>query len=233
MVIERIELRMMPEPSGVAPGHAHHMRHSRDLGSQKSCDAVGLHVMRINDMEGSGGMRAGSERCELGDEGARHGDIGLRAVDRIGPVHAQRTFPERRLALLPIPRAHMHAERAPRLFRIGDDLDLMAAFGETMRGPIGSHAHAALNRGELADDANPQAETSMRPACVSSAISSSACGTASNTLGSVHSSSAVSTSNTSGASSVIFGCPAAAMIARLVSRRCGAIALCSKMDRTS
>src|SRR6516165_1324274 len=142
--------------------------------------------MGKNDVERLGGMFARHNGCKLRDERARHRDVGLRAVDRIGPMHPHGAFAEGGLAALPILLAHMHAKRRGHLFRVGDDVNLMAACREAVRSPIGPHADAALYRRKCADLANSHRHTSTSPARAKSSSSWAVSAVASNAVASVH-----------------------------------------------
>ena len=156
VIVERLELRMMPEPAGIASRHARDVGHACHLRSKMPGHAVWLQVMRIDDVERAFGMHARGDGGKLGDERARHRNVGLRAVDRVGPVHRHRARVVSSLAALPILRPHVHAERRAHLLCIGDDVNVVPACGKRMRGPVGAHADAALDRRELADDADSQ-----------------------------------------------------------------------------
>src|ERR1700722_1608933 len=92
-----------------------------------------------------------------------------------------------RFAALPILCAHVHSERRYGLLSIGNDVDVMSALGQRVRGPIVAHAHAALDRRILADDANSQKAISRRPLETSSSSSASASSVEPNVSRSVHS----------------------------------------------
>ena len=77
MVVKRLELRMTPEAPGVAPGHAHDVRHASDLGGEMTRNPIGLKVVRVYDVERTLGMHARGRRGELGDEGARQRNVKL------------------------------------------------------------------------------------------------------------------------------------------------------------
>ncbi len=137
--------------------------------------------------------RVGNAR-ELGHERARHRDVGLRAVDRIGPVHRHRAGIQPRLASRPILRPHVHAKRRGDLLGIGDDVDVVSPRCECVGRSIGPHADSALDRREFADDANSHRRSSTRPDSARSVTNSSAPGKSSSAT---HCSSAPSTSNSS------------------------------------
>src|SRR4029077_8331212 len=82
-------------------------------------------------------------------------DIGLRAVDRIGPVHRHGAVAIARLATLPVLFSHMHPERRPHLLGVGDNVDLVPARGKRVGGPIGAHADAALDGRKFTYNAYP------------------------------------------------------------------------------
>src|SRR6266567_7308749 len=113
-------------------------------------------------------MHPGGGGGELRDERACHGNVGLRAIDRIGPVNRHRAAAISRFAAFPILRPHMHAERRPRLFRIGEDVNLMPARRKAMRAPVGPHADPALDGRELADDTDSHRLTSAGPGVTAS-----------------------------------------------------------------
>ena len=156
MVVQALQLRMMPQPPGVTAGHAHDVGRAGHLRGKVSRHAVGLHVMRINDVERPCRMRIGGKGRELRDKRTRHRDVALRAVDRITPVHRDGAASERRLAAPPVLRPHVHAEGRSRFFGVSDDVNLVTALRECMRGEIGPHADAALDGRILANDADPQ-----------------------------------------------------------------------------
>ena len=205
VIVKRLELRMVPQPPRIASCHAHHVWQAGDLSREISRDSIGLHVMRENDVEGLCGMRARSDACELRDERARHRDIGLRAVDWIGPMHRDGAFAERSLAAFPVLLPHMHPERRERFLRVRDHVNLVAACREAMRGPIGAHAYATLNGRKFTDNANSHPRTSMRPARARSAISASVSGTSRKSAASTQPSSAANRSKTAGGSSKMPG----------------------------
>ena len=194
MIVKQLQLGMMPQVSRIAARHAHHMRHMGHLGGEQSGHPIGLQIMRINDVERPFGMRPRRRGGELGDERAGHGNVGLRAVDRVGPVHGHRTGTMRRYASLPVLRAHQHPERRNRLLGVGHHMNLMAERGEAVCAPIGPHADAALYRREFADDADSQSRTSMSPCAARSQISLSASGVEPSVDRSVYSSMAASPS---------------------------------------
>ena len=86
MVVERLELWMLPQPPCVAARHARDMRHAGHLRGEMTRNSVGLHVMGIDDIEPVRGMHARGNGGELGDEWARHRNVGLRAIDRLRPM---------------------------------------------------------------------------------------------------------------------------------------------------
>src|SRR5262245_43610151 len=116
-------------------------------------------------------MQPQRDAGELGDERARHRNIGLRAIDGIGPVHRHEATVVARFAALPVLFSHMHAERRLHLLGIGDDVDLVSPRRQRMGRPIGAHAYATLNGRKLADEADSHPCTSMSPAAVRSARS--------------------------------------------------------------
>src|SRR6266446_8116657 len=146
-------------------------------------------------------MQPHRDACELRDERACHWDIGLRSIDRIGPVNRHRAFAIARLAALPVLFSHVHPERRPHLLGVGDNVDLMPACGKRMRGPIGAHAHPALDGRKLADEADSHRRTSTSPRATRSATSLTKSGSTSNPSGSVQSLSAASRSKIAGATS--------------------------------
>src|SRR6516162_4160872 len=106
-------------------------------------------------------MRACRDRCELRYKRAGRGNVKLRTIGGVSPMHRDGPGAIGGLAALPVFCPHMHPERRTHLLRIGDDMHFMPPCREGMRGPIGAHAHAALDRRELADDADSQGCTSM------------------------------------------------------------------------
>jgi hypothetical protein len=87
MIVEHLELRMVPKPSRVAARHAHNMRNAHDLRREMAGHAVGLEIVRIHDVKSRARMNAGGRAGELGHERARHRNVGLRSIDRVGPVN--------------------------------------------------------------------------------------------------------------------------------------------------
>ena len=51
VIVKRFELRMMPQPSGIASCHAHDVRNARHLGGEMSGHPIGLHIMGIDHVE--------------------------------------------------------------------------------------------------------------------------------------------------------------------------------------
>src|SRR5712671_3505592 len=143
-------------------------------------------------------MQPHRDACELRDERARHWDIGLRSIDRIGPVNRHRAFAIARLATPPVLFSHMHPERRPHLLGVGDNVDLVPACGKRMRGPIGAHAHPALDGRKFADEADSHRRTSTSPRATRSAMSLAKSGTTSSPCGLVQSLSAASRSKIAG-----------------------------------
>src|SRR5258708_3728359 len=147
------------------------------------------------------GMQPHRDARELRDEWARHWDVGLRSIDRIGPVNRHRAFAIARLTTPPVLFSHVHPERRPHLLGVGDNVDLVPAGGKRMRGPIGAHADAALDGRKFADEADSHRRTSTSPRAVRSARSLAKSGSASSPCGSVQSLSAASRSKIAGMTS--------------------------------
>ena len=150
--------------------------------------------MGKNNVERTLGMDPCGDARELGHERARHRDIGLGAIDRIGPMHRDRSAARVRLAPRPIFRSHMHAKWRRRFLGVGHDVNFVPPRRKRVGRPVCPHADAALDRREFAHDANSQRRSSSMPALASSAMSSSAPG---NSPSAVQSSSAARRSNTS------------------------------------
>src|SRR5262245_8599688 len=87
VVVKRLELRVMPKPSRIAARHAGDMRHAHDLSGEMAGDAIGLQIVRMDDIKRRLRVDAGGDAGELGHERARHRNVGLRPVDGIRPVH--------------------------------------------------------------------------------------------------------------------------------------------------
>ena len=65
MVVERFELRVMPQAAGIAAGHAHHMRRAGHPGGQIAGNTIGLQVVGKNHIEAARLVSVGGERREL------------------------------------------------------------------------------------------------------------------------------------------------------------------------
>ena len=72
MVIERLQLRMMPEPPGVAARHPHHMRQTSHLRRQVRRDTIWLQIMGIDNVAGALGVHLRRDASELGHKRTRH-----------------------------------------------------------------------------------------------------------------------------------------------------------------
>ena len=146
-------------------------------GGEMAGDAIGLHVVRKDDVEGM-----------LANEPARRW---LRAWRRTGWPSECRTASgrlDRSSARSPsrLPyRASQRFQSCGRmcmrngglhLLRVGDDMDLVPARRERVRAPVRPHAHAALDRREFADDADSHPRTSSKAVLGELAMSSSAFG---------------------------------------------------------
>src|SRR5215468_5592335 len=103
-------------------------------------------------------------------------------------------FAVARLATPPVLFSHMHPERRLHLLGVGDDVDLVPTRRKRMRGPIGAHADAALDRWKFADETDSHRHTSTSPRATRSATSLAKSGSTSNPSGSVQSLSAASRS---------------------------------------
>src|SRR5215510_693195 len=227
---------MMPKPPRIAARHAGDMRHVHDLRREMAGDAIGLKIMRIDDVKGSLRMNARRGAGELGHEGACHWDVGLRPVDGIGPVHRHGACAVARLTARPVIGPHVHPEGRCDLLGIGDDMHLMAERSEAMGVPIGAHADAALDRRIFADDADSHRGTSSSPWSASSDMSASSSAIAPNPARSVQVSSSTSKAYTGAGTSKIAGSleRGGMRIASIRSRRSTvSLTLPSKMGRMS
>ena len=125
MIVERLELRMMPQPAGVTARHAHDVRRAGHLRGEMSGNAIGLQVVRKDDVKRMRGMHPGRNGRELGHERARHRNVRLRTVDRIGPVHCHRSAADApRIAPSLLPACA--CETAGGLLGVGHDVNLMS-----------------------------------------------------------------------------------------------------------
>jgi hypothetical protein len=84
----------------------------------------------IDDVEGPVGMRLRGSGGELRDEWTGHRNVGLRTIDRVGPVHSHQTAIVRRRALLPVLRTHQHPERRNRPLEPFTDARQRGSVGE-------------------------------------------------------------------------------------------------------
>src|SRR5262249_37519897 len=89
--------------------------------------------------------------------------VGLRTIDRVGPVDRHRAALVTRFAAPPILWPHMHAKRRLGLLGIGDDMNFVAARRKAVRCPIGAHAYPTLDRRKFCDQADPHRHTSISP----------------------------------------------------------------------
>ena len=154
MIVEHLELRMVPKPSRITARHAHNMRNAHDLRREMAGDAVGLEIVRIQDVESGACMNAGRRAGELGHEWARHRDIGLRSIDRVGPVYGDRAGAVGSFAKDPILGPHIQTEWRDGFLGVGDDMHLMAEPSKAVGMPVGPHADAALDWRIFSDDAD-------------------------------------------------------------------------------
>src|SRR5215510_10424711 len=95
-----------------------------------------------------------SNRCQLGDKGPAIRDVPLTASVRLGPMNGYRTSVVPLLASDPIFFSHKHSIRQRNFLRIGDNMNGMAQFRQSVRYPICPHAHPALDRRILSEDAD-------------------------------------------------------------------------------
>ena len=83
-------------------------------------------------------------------------------IDRIGPMHPNIPIAVFAAASRPVFIAHEHSVRRANLFSVGDDMDLMAPFGQRMGVLVVVHRDPPFDRGKFADDANSHRWISTR-----------------------------------------------------------------------
>src|SRR5262252_1670433 len=225
MVVEQLELRMLPQTPRIAASHPDHMRHAGHLRGKITGHPIGLQIVGEDDVERLFHMRARRNRRELRNERAVHRNMRLRAIDRVGPVHRHGTGTVHRPAAVPVLRPHVHPVWCDRFFGVGDDMDIMAVLGQTMRAPISLCADTALDWRKLSDDADSHDGASISPHCARSRMSSFSSGGTPSVAGSVQSPMAASMSKTTGATWNTLACsaPRGKLIASGVSRWVAAV----------
>src|SRR5437868_11894514 len=129
----------MPQPAGIAARHAYDVRRADHLRGEMPGNAIRLQIEGEYRVEWLLGMYPGGDSRELRDERARHWNIRLRSIDRVGPMDLHRAAAVIGLAASPIFRPHVHAKRRLHLFGVGDDVDLVPALPKRVRDPVGAH----------------------------------------------------------------------------------------------
>src|SRR5205814_4736808 len=87
VIVKRFELRMPPQTACVAARHTNHMWDACHLRREISRNPIWLQIVREYDIESMRRMGGRSYGGKLRDKGARHRNVGRRAVHRIRPVH--------------------------------------------------------------------------------------------------------------------------------------------------
>ena len=80
MIVEQLELRMVPQSSRIASSHPHDMRHAGHLCGKMTGDPVGFQIVRNDNVERALRMRARSERGELCNKRTVQRNMGLRLI---------------------------------------------------------------------------------------------------------------------------------------------------------